>query len=127
MMSKEERGRFVYISIKIVPHSSFTFPSFFFFSSFVYMFTLIALFAVALLAAPSDGLKSSDINTLISFGDSYTTRNINLNNLTYQCRDCTSAGGPNWVTYLTEAEEWISWDFAMGGAPLNDTLVHKVE
>ncbi|CEG68636.1 hypothetical protein RMATCC62417_04854 [Rhizopus microsporus] len=89
------------------------------------MFTLIALFAGVLLAAPSDGFKSSDINTLISFGDSYTTRNINLSNLTYQCRDCTSAGGPNWVTYLTEAEEWISWDFAIGGAPLNDTLVHK--
>ncbi|ORE06069.1 hypothetical protein BCV72DRAFT_329482 [Rhizopus microsporus var. microsporus] len=89
------------------------------------MFTLIALFTGVLLATSSNGFKSSDINTLISFGDSYTTRNINLSNLTYQCRDCTSAGGPNWVTYLTEAEEWISWDFAMGGAPLNDTLVHK--
>lgn len=107
MMSKEERRSF--------------------FFSFVYMFILIALFAGALLAAPSDGFKSSDINTLISFGDSYTTRSINLSNLTYQCRDCTSAGSPNWVTCLTEAEEWISWDFAMGGAPLNDMLVHKVE
>ncbi|KAG1186801.1 hypothetical protein G6F35_014575 [Rhizopus arrhizus] len=62
---------------------------------------------------------------MISFGDSYTMRNINLTDLTYMCRDCTSAGGPNYVVYLEDYTKWVSWDLAFGGAPVNNALVHK--
>ncbi|KAI8390244.1 hypothetical protein BD560DRAFT_380374 [Blakeslea trispora] len=65
------------------------------------------------------------INTIISFGDSYTTRYLDMDTLTYACRNCTSAGGPNWVVYLTDINQWISWDFAYNSAPVNNTLVHQ--
>lgn len=66
------------------------------------------------------------INTLISFGDSYTTRFLDMDSLTYACRNCTSANGPNWVIYLSEATKWVSWDFAYNSAPVNNSLVGQV-
>ncbi|KAI9251644.1 hypothetical protein EDC94DRAFT_621698 [Helicostylum pulchrum] len=66
------------------------------------------------------------INTINSFGDSYTTRYLNMDSLTYACRNCTSAGGPNWVIYLTDATRWVSWDFAYNSAPVNNSIVKQV-
>lgn len=87
-----------------------------------------SLFLSSTLASPVavQGFDFKDINTMISFGDSYTMRNINLTDLTYMCRDCTSAGGPNYVVYLEDYTKWVSWDLAFGGAPVNNALVHKV-
>ncbi|KAI8095120.1 uncharacterized protein B0P05DRAFT_524787 [Gilbertella persicaria] len=65
------------------------------------------------------------INTIISFGDSYTTRYLDMDSLTYACRNCTSAGGPNWVVYLTDTTEWISWNFAYNSAPVSNHLVNQ--
>lgn len=67
-----------------------------------------------------------NINTIISFGDSYSTRYLDMNSLTYACRNCTSAGGPNWVIYLTDATNWVSWDFAYNSAPVNNSIVNQV-
>ncbi|KAI9480605.1 MAG: hypothetical protein EXX96DRAFT_563475 [Benjaminiella poitrasii] len=66
------------------------------------------------------------INTIISFGDSYTTRYLDMDSLNYACRNCTSAGGPNWVIYLTDTTKWISWDFAYNSAPVNNSFVNQV-
>ncbi|KAG1452288.1 hypothetical protein G6F46_000149 [Rhizopus delemar] len=86
-----------------------------------------SLFLSSTLASPVavQGFDFKGINTMISFGDSYTMRNINLTDLTYMCRDCTSAGGPNYVVYLEDYTKWVSWDLAFGGAPVNNALVHK--
>ncbi|KAI7895994.1 uncharacterized protein EV154DRAFT_493125 [Mucor mucedo] len=65
------------------------------------------------------------INTIISFGDSYTTRYLDMKSLSYACRNCTSAGGPNWVIYLTDTTNWISWDFAYNSAPINNNIVNQ--
>ncbi|KAG2201341.1 hypothetical protein INT47_001429 [Mucor saturninus] len=65
------------------------------------------------------------INTIISFGDSYTTRYLDMKSLSYACRNCTSAGGPNWVIYLTDTTNWISWDFAYNSAPINNSIVNQ--
>lgn len=67
------------------------------------------------------------INTIISFGDSYTTRYLDMKSLSYACRNCTSAGGPNWVIYLTDTTNWISWDFAYNSAPINNSIVKQVK
>ncbi|KAG1047508.1 hypothetical protein G6F43_010044 [Rhizopus delemar] len=77
------------------------------------------------LTSSAQSYRFEDINTIISFGDSYTTRYIDLSNLTYACRNCTSAGAPNWVVYIEDDTDWVSWDFAASGAPLNNALVHK--
>lgn len=79
------------------------------------------------LTSSAQSYRFEDINTIISFGDSYTTRYIDLSNLTYACRNCTSAGAPNWVVYIEDDTDWVSWDFAASGAPLNNALVHKVD
>ncbi|KAL0145690.1 carbohydrate esterase family 16 protein [Mucor lusitanicus] len=49
-----------------------------------------------------------------------------MDSLTYACRNCTSAGGPNWVIYLTDSTQWISWDFAYNSAPVNNSIVNQV-
>ncbi|EIE85305.1 hypothetical protein RO3G_10015 [Rhizopus delemar RA 99-880] len=79
------------------------------------------------LTSSAQSYRFEDINTIISFGDSYTTRYIDLSNLTYACRNCTSAGAPNWVVYIEDDTDWVSWDFAASGAPLNNALVHKIQ
>ncbi|KAF1807279.1 hypothetical protein FB192DRAFT_1273039 [Mucor lusitanicus] len=78
------------------------------------------------IAHSSPSFLYRDINTIISFGDSYTTRYLDMDSLTYACRNCTSAGGPNWVIYLTDSTQWISWDFAYNSAPVNNSIVNQV-
>ncbi|KAI9315203.1 GDSL lipase/esterase [Dichotomocladium elegans] len=64
------------------------------------------------------------IRTMFSFGDSYTTLYLNTKTMSYACRNCTSAGGPNWVEYLTDAYPMIQyWDFAYNSAPVLSPLV----
>ncbi|CAO3625665.1 unnamed protein product [Mucor hiemalis] len=92
------------------------------------LISLTLLFIVYVLVKPFTVVSNFDfneINTIISFGDSYTTRFLDMNTLTYACRNCTSAGGPNWVVYLSETNDWVSWDFAYNSAPVNNTLVHQ--
>jgi hypothetical protein len=89
---------------------------------------LVILFVLSILA---DALKAAsfsynDINTIISFGDSYTTRYLDMESLSYLCRNCTSAGGPNWVIYLTDSTGWLSFDFAYNSAPVNNSIVNQV-
>ncbi|KAI8977164.1 GDSL-like Lipase/Acylhydrolase-domain-containing protein [Mycotypha africana] len=103
----------------------------------MYFFTLLATVSCCLLyfnfalpallpLRPKTPFQYDKINTLISFGDSYTTRYLDMDSLTYACRTCTSAGGPNWVIYLTDETQWISWDFAYNSAPVNNSIVHQV-
>jgi hypothetical protein len=68
----------------------------------------------------------NDINTLVTFGDSYTTQFFDTTTLQYACKNCTSAGGPNWVEYLAHNQNWIYWNFAYNSAPINNTLVEQV-
>ncbi|KAI9354190.1 hypothetical protein BD770DRAFT_445193 [Pilaira anomala] len=86
---------------------------------------LSALVYAALMKSSTSSFEFESINTVISFGDSYTTRYLNMDSLTYACRNCTSAGGPNWIVYLTDATGWISWDFAYNSAPVNNTIVKQ--
>lgn len=88
---------------------------------------LTLLFVVCVWVKPfmASSFDFNHINTIISFGDSYTTRFLDMDTLTYACRNCTSAGGPNWVVYLSETNDWVSWDFAYNSAPVNNTLVHQ--
>ncbi|KAI8637125.1 hypothetical protein BD408DRAFT_437259 [Parasitella parasitica] len=96
-------------------------------------FTLLAFSAIYLVCvlaqpiiSPSPAFSYRNINTIVSFGDSYTTRYLDVDSLTYACRNCTSAGGPNWVIYLTDSTQWISWDFAYNSAPVNNSIVNQV-
>jgi hypothetical protein len=95
-------------------------------------FTLIVFIILFVLCALTHPLQNAlfsykDINTIISFGDSYTTRYLDMDSLSYACRNCTSAGGPNWVIYLTDATGWFSFDFAYNSAPVNNSLVNQVK
>lgn len=97
--------------------------------TFLFTFSLLATFYVTAVFTRSlfNSFSFKDINTIISFGDSYTTRYLDMETLTYACRNCTSAGGPNWVVYLTDNTDWISWDFAYNSAPVNNSIVNQVE
>lgn len=86
---------------------------------------VVCVFTQPIISPPPSFLYQ-DINTIISFGDSYTTRYLDMDSLTYACRNCTSAGGPNWVIYLTDSTQWISWDFAYNSAPVNNSIVDQV-
>jgi hypothetical protein len=68
----------------------------------------------------------NDINTLVTFGDSYTTQFFDTTTLQYACKNCTSAGGPNWVEYLAHNQNWTYWNFAYNSAPINNTLAEQV-
>ncbi|KAI8077003.1 hypothetical protein BDF21DRAFT_341823 [Thamnidium elegans] len=94
---------------------------------FLLVFTFLSTCVyVALTKSLYKPFEFDRINTVISFGDSYTTRYLNMDSLTYACRNCTSAGGPNWVIYLTDATRWVSWDFAYNSAPVNNSIVKQV-
>jgi hypothetical protein len=95
---------------------------------FLPLLFLTVVYVVCVLTKPlmEPALDFGGINTLVSFGDSYTTRFLNMDNLEYACRNCTSARGPNWVIYLSEATNWVSWDFAYNSAPVNNSLVGQV-
>ncbi|CEP07648.1 hypothetical protein [Parasitella parasitica] len=97
---------------------------------FFILLTFSAIYLVCAFAqpiiSPSPRFAFRNINTIVSFGDSYTTRYLDVDSLTYACRNCTSAGGPNWVIYLTDSTQWISWDFAYNSAPVNNSIVPTV-
>lgn len=94
---------------------------------FLLVLTFLSTLVYVTLTKPlTSSFEFESINTVISFGDSYTTRYLNMDSLTYACRNCTSAGGPNWIVYLTDATGWISWDFAYNSAPVNNTIVKQV-
>ncbi|KAI9278831.1 hypothetical protein BDA99DRAFT_455807 [Phascolomyces articulosus] len=63
------------------------------------------------------------IETLYSFGDSYTTQNLDLLSMTYACANCTSAGGRNWVEYLVDLHPMEYWNLAYNSAPISNNLV----
>lgn len=87
---------------------------------FLVKLTLLALVFNLCRSAP---FNFTGIKTLFSFGDSYSTQNLNLTTLTYPCRDCTSAGGPNWIEYLVEMHPMKYWNFAYNSAPIANHLV----
>ncbi|KAG2224477.1 hypothetical protein INT45_010543, partial [Circinella minor] len=71
-------------------------------------------------------IEPFDINavqTLYSFGDSYTTQNLNLSTMAYACRNCTSAGGLNWVEYLADLHPMKYWNLAYNSAPISNAMV----
>ncbi|KAL9541172.1 hypothetical protein PS6_010424 [Mucor atramentarius] len=96
-----------------------------FFTLLAFSVIYIACVLTQPIAHSSPSFLYKDINTIISFGDSYTTRYLDMDSLTYACRNCTSAGGPNWVIYLTDSTQWISWDFAYNSAPVNNSIVDQ--
>lgn len=93
---------------------------------FFLLATCLIVTVYVTLAQPLTRFDYDKINTIISFGDSYTTRYLDMKTLSYACRNCTSAGGPNWVIYLTDMTDWISWNFAYNSAPVNNSVVNQV-
>ncbi|KAJ8655197.1 hypothetical protein O0I10_009065 [Lichtheimia ornata] len=65
------------------------------------------------------------LQTLFSFGDSYTTQNLDTITMSYACANCTSAGGPNWVEYLVEIHPMQYWNLAYNSAPISNNLVDQ--
>ncbi|KAI9490401.1 SGNH hydrolase-type esterase domain-containing protein [Zychaea mexicana] len=65
----------------------------------------------------------STTKTLYSFGDSYTTQNLDLVSMTYACANCTSAGGRNWVEYLVDLHPMQYWNLAYNSAPVSNAMV----
>ncbi|ORY97232.1 SGNH hydrolase-type esterase domain-containing protein [Syncephalastrum racemosum] len=74
-------------------------------------------------AAPIAPFDFNNIRTLFTFGDSYTTQNLNTQTLSYACPNCTSAGGPNWVEYLVRLHPMQYWNLAYNSAPIENALV----
>ena len=66
------------------------------------------------------------IQTLYSFGDSYTTQNLDVLTMTYACPNCTSAGGRNWVEYLVDLHPMRYWNLAYNSAPISNAMVGQV-
>lgn len=90
----------------------------------LYIFCLII---ATVSCAPAD-FQWSRIETLFTFGDSYTTQNLDLATLKYPCAECTSAGGINWVEALVALQPSIKayWDLAYNSAPIANRLVGQV-
>ncbi|KAI8336241.1 GDSL lipase/esterase [Chlamydoabsidia padenii] len=86
-----------------------------------------SLFLLAMLCEASGlTLHQTSFQTLFSFGDSYTTQYLDLPSKTYPSyNDVSSTNGPNWVHYLTKAENWTDWDLAYNSAPIQNDLVHQ--
>ncbi|KAI8143465.1 SGNH hydrolase-type esterase domain-containing protein [Fennellomyces sp. T-0311] len=95
----------------------------------IYLWLMLSWCAVAFVNTapiPDDGTPSfsfAKIRTVYSFGDSYTTQNLDLVSLTYACAACTSAGGPNWVEYLVDLHPMQYWNLAYNSAPIWNALV----
>lgn len=100
------------------------FPSFFFSSVMLVFLTITCSLILACHGAPVSFLNR--LQTLFSFGDSYTTQNLDTITMSYACANCTSAGGPNWVEYLVEIHPMQYWNLAYNSAPISNNLVDQV-
>ncbi|CAO3598168.1 unnamed protein product [Absidia cylindrospora] len=74
----------------------------------------------------SSSFHLKKVDTLFSFGDSYTTEYLDLPTMTYpDFNNVSSTNGANWIHYFTEAEHLKNWDLAYNSAPIENSLVHQ--
>ncbi|OUM57569.1 carbohydrate esterase family 16 protein [Piromyces sp. E2] len=62
------------------------------------------------------------MKNLISFGDSYTTTNVDYETMISPGRDYTSSYGPNWIYHICDATGMKSYNFAYGGATISSAI-----
>ncbi|KAI8062633.1 GDSL lipase/esterase [Gongronella butleri] len=91
----------------------------------------IALFVLLGSARPVSlaarhAFELNGIKTLFVFGDSYSTKYLDLNSLSYpDPSQVSSTNGFNWVDYFTKEQNLTVWDIAYNSAPISDELVHQ--
>ncbi|CAO3598313.1 unnamed protein product [Absidia cylindrospora] len=82
--------------------------------------------SLPLLGSQPPSFDLTKMETLFSFGDSYTTEYLDLRTMKYPSSDdVSSTNGANWVHYFTETSKLKDWNLASNSAPIQNDLVNQ--